>query len=123
MPKILIDIPYLEGSDINPDASLKSYVNSGKPVLLLVYGSFCPHCTRAQPDFQKASESLTGKVVCATIQSDGGPTDQQASKAIDSINKSPGVPAYLGFNSQGKFKGMHTGGRDVGALVEFANSL
>lgn len=122
MSKFLVNIPYLEGKDINPDATLKSYVGKGKPVMLLVYASYCHFCKDVMPAVQQlAKEAKNFGVV--TIQSDAGPADKEAAKAISKVNTSPGVPAFLGFDKSGKFVKMHSGGRDIQALIAFANSL
>jgi thiol-disulfide isomerase/thioredoxin len=122
MSNILVGIPYLEDSDINPDASLKSHVNNGKPVVMMVQGNYCGWCLKAKPDFQKLAEQVPN-VVLVTVQTDGGPNDKKASQMLSAVNKSPGVPAFLGFNSQGKFVKTHDGGRDVQSLKQFALSL
>lgn len=122
MSKILINVPYLEGQDINADGSLKAYVGKGKPVVLMVYGSFCPHCRNAMPAYQDLAKAAKN-VTVVTVQSDGGESDKAASRALSKVNTSPGVPAFLGFGKDGKFKGMHNGGRDMQALMAFAQGL
>lgn len=122
MDKIMINIPYLENSDINGDASLKNHVCKGKPVLLMIQGNFCGYCTKAKPAFQKFAQ-MSPEVVCATIQTDGSPSERKAGQMLSSVNKSPGVPAYLGFDRNGKFVSVHSGGRDVQDLKAFAQSL
>jgi thiol-disulfide isomerase/thioredoxin len=122
MDKILINIPYLEDSDINPDASLKPSVCKGKPVLLMVQGNFCGYCTKAKPAFQKCVQ-MVPEVVFATVQTDGSPSERKASQMLSAVNKSPGVPAYLGFDKNGKFVGIHNRGRDVQDLKAFCQTL
>jgi thiol-disulfide isomerase/thioredoxin len=121
MSKILVGIPYLEDTDINPDGSLKPHVGNGKPVILMVQGDFCGYCTKAKPDFQKFAKS--SNVVAVTIQTDGGESDRKASKAIAVVNKSPGVPAFLGFDKNGKYVKTHQGNRDFASLEQFSASL
>lgn len=118
----LIGIPYLEGSDVNADGSLSPNVGKGKPVLVMVQGNFCGYCTKAKPAFQELANALKN-VVCCTVQTDGGPSDKEANAKLSVVNKSPGVPAFLGFNSQGKFMASHNGNRDVASLKAFADSL
>jgi len=121
-PKILVGVAYLEGSDIAPDASIKPSVNNGKPVLLMMQSNYCPHCTNAKPAFQELADSLDS-VCFATVQTDGGPLDQMAAKALKSVNTARGVPAYLVFDRQGKFVKMHDGGRDVASLKNAVSGL
>lgn len=119
---LLIRIPYLEGNNIAADGSLDPSVTQGKPVVVMVQGNFCPHCTVAKPMFQEFAR-LTPSVQAATVQTDGGPTDREAAKNLSKVNTSPGVPAFLGFNKDGKFVAIHSGGRDVSSLQKFAQSL
>lgn len=121
MSKYMIKVPYLEGDDINSDGSLKEYVGRGKPTVVMVQGNFCGYCTQAKPDFQKFAKSANCMV--ATVQSDGDEKDQLAGKKLSVVNKARGVPAYLGFDKNGKFVGNHEGGRDTNSLIEFANRL
>lgn len=120
--QILVGVLYLEDSDINPDASLKSHVNNGKPVVMMVQGNFCPHCTTAKPAFQKLAQSMPN-IAVVTVQIDGGTSDKKAAQMLSAVNKSPGVPAFLGFDKQGKFVKVHSGGRDFESLRQFAASL
>lgn len=116
-------VPYLEDEDFNPDHSLKKYVNKGKPCVVMVQANFCGYCTQAKPAFQKVAHSLS-EVVCSTIQADGGPSDNKASKRVPKLDKSyTGYPTYMGFSSSGKFIGVHNGGRDEESLKKFALSL
>jgi len=118
---LLKNIMYLEGQDVTPSGELKPHVTKGKPVLLMLQGNFCGYCTKAKPAFQ----SLQGhpKFSLATVQTDGGPSDAAAGQILGKYNSSGGVPAFLLFDSNGKFKAMHQGNRDAESLVAFASSL
>jgi len=118
----MVGVLYLEDSDINPDASLKSHVNNGKSVVMMVQGNFCPHCTNAKPAFQQLAQAMPN-VAVVTVQTDGAPNDKKAAQMLAPVNKSPGVPAFLGFNKEGKFVKVHSGGRDLESLKQFAASL
>ena len=118
MSKILVNIPYLEGSDVNDDGS----INLNGTVVLMIQGNFCGYCTQAKPAFQNLSKSLPNGIICATVQMDGQESDKEASRKLSVVNKSPGVPSFLGFKN-GKFVKMHTGGRDEASLLAFAQSL
>jgi thiol-disulfide isomerase/thioredoxin len=116
-------VPYLEDGDFNPDGSLKPYVNKGKPLVLMVQGSFCGFCTKAKPDFEKFAHS-SQKTVGATLQIDGGESEKKAGSRIPKMDSSyRGVPFYMGFNSSGKFVKSHQGGRDTSSIMAFANTL
>lgn len=122
MQKILYGIPYLEIEDVNPDGSLKPHVGQGKPVLLMIQGDFCGYCTDAKPAFQELAQKARG-VVLATVQIDAGPKDKAANQALKTVNTQPGVPAFLGFDSSGRFVGAHKGDRTGPALSAFAAQL
>lgn len=119
MSKIMIGVPYLEYTDIDPSTgSLK--IKTGKPTIVMVYASWCPHCKHAMPDFEKFAK-MTG--MGAAVQIDGGTSDQQAGQFLAKVNPSPGVPAFLGFDKNGKFVNIHNGGRDLKAFQKFAGML
>ena len=122
MSKNLVGISYLEEQDINPDASLKSHVNNGKPAIMMIQGNFCGYCTQAKPAFQQLSNAVPN-IAVITVQIDGGESDKKASQLLAPINKSPGVPSYLGFDSNGKFVKAHTGARDLPSLKQFVLTL
>lgn len=121
MANILIGIPYLEGKDINPDGSLKTYVSKGKPVIVMVQGNYCPHCTVAKPALRELAKQSS--CVVATVQIDGDDNDKQASKNLAPVNKSRGVPAFLGFDKNGRFVKSHEGNRDLASLQQFISGL
>lgn len=121
MDKILVDIPYLEGSDILPDGSLKPSVGKGRPVVVMLQGNFCGYCTQAKPVFQAIAKNPIFAV--ATVQTDGGEGDRSAAAILGKFNSSGGVPAFLGFDKTGKFKVQHQGNRDPESLIQFGKSL
>lgn len=119
----MVNVSYLEDSDLNPDGSLKPHVNNGRPCVVMVQGAFCGYCTKAKPDYQKLAHR-SQKVAIVTVQIDGGPSEKSAGTMLTKVDKSyRGVPHYMGFNSQGKYVRTHTGGRDMASLEQFANSL
>lgn len=117
------NVAYIEVDDINPDGTLKPYVGNGKPVIMMCQGNFCGYCTQAKPAFEKLAKQLKN-VVCATILTDGEESEKEAAKFIKKWNSAHrGVPDYLGFDANGKFKKIHSGGRDCEALTSFCNNL
>lgn len=119
--KILVNIPYLEGKDINDDGTLKPEVTKGKNVLVMIQGDFCGYCTKAKPEFQKLRD--ISDFTIATVQIDGGETDKKANSKLSKVVSSQGVPAYACFNSSGKFVKMHNGGRDAESLKKTMKQL
>jgi thiol-disulfide isomerase/thioredoxin len=122
MSKYLVGIGYLEDMDINDNGSLKPHISKGNPSVVMVQGNFCGYCTQAKPAFEKLAKMLSN-VNVYTVQVDGEQSDKKASKQLSSVNSSPGVPAYLGFDKNGKFVKVHQGGRDQESLKNFALSL
>lgn len=116
----LINIVYLEGQDIDDSGNLYPHVGNGKPVLLMVQGNFCGYCNQAKPAFQELVD--ISSAVIATVQIDGETSDKQASQKL-SKNKGQGVPSYMGFDKNGKFKMLHNGGRDASSLKNFISQL
>lgn len=118
MDKKLYNIPYLEEQDINEDGSLKSHVTKKKPTLVMVQGNFCGYCTQAKPDFQKLANNPYFSV--ATVMIDGSESEKRASSKLP---KTQGVPAYIGFTSDGKNGIIHNGNRDAQSLIDFMKSF
>jgi thiol-disulfide isomerase/thioredoxin len=116
------NVLYLEESDI-VNGILLPHVGQGKPVIVMAQGNFCGYCKSAKPAFVAFSKSDTG-VIAASIEIDGEPTEKAAAQYLSKWDSSyRGVPFYIGFGSDGKFKKTHTGGRDADSLITFANSL
>lgn len=122
--KILIDVPYLEDSDINDNGDLKPIVCKGKMTLLLVQANFCPHCTVVKPDFQKLQKH-NDKFTIATIQGDGEGSDKRAYQKLSNRlgDKLRGFPTYIVFNSDGTFKEICEAGRDYSSLSKYMQQL
>jgi thiol-disulfide isomerase/thioredoxin len=117
------NVAYLEVEDFDSNGNLKPHVGNGKPVVLMGKANFCGYCTKAEPAFAQFAKSHPN-IVAATIISDGEASEKAAGKFFkkwDSAHR--GVPAYFGFSSNGKYKGVHGGGRDVAALKTFSASL
>lgn len=118
------NVRYLELEDIKPDGSLKDYVTDGKPVILMCQGNFCGYCQQAKPDYSKFAKN-NNHVILATIVTDGSKSEQDAAtKFIKKWDpKHRGVPSYLGFGSDGRFKTVHDGGRGYDDMMTFSRIL
>lgn len=121
MSKVLLNIPYLEDHDIETDGTLKPHVSRGKPSIIMIQGDFCGYCNMAKPDFQQLIDSDDVNVF--TIQIDASDSERNAAKKLGKINNSPGVPAYVGFKSDGTTGISHKGGRDLKSLKSFISEL
>ena len=64
------NVAYLEVDDFNTDGSIKSYVNYGKPIVLMVQAHYCGYCKQAAPAFTKFAKE-SPNIIAATIVSDG----------------------------------------------------
>jgi thiol-disulfide isomerase/thioredoxin len=119
----MTQVTYLEDSDVNADGSLKSYVTKGKPTVVMIQGVFCGYCTKAKPAFKEFSQKYPN-ISAVTVQTDGQPSEKKAGELITKLDPNHrGVPAYFGFDKNGKFVKVHSGGRDAQSLQAFANSL
>jgi len=118
MSNLLVNIPYLEASDVMPNGNLQPSVTQGKPTILMIQGNFCHFCSDSKPAFQQLANT-TPNITCVTIQTDGSPSETQASR-IFPMN---GVPCYYGFSASGKNLGMYTGGRDLASLKSYVATL
>jgi thiol-disulfide isomerase/thioredoxin len=122
MSKLLVDIPYLEASDVTPNGDL-SHTN-GKPSIVMLQGNYCPHCTTAKPTFQLLPQETQNLVNVYTVQIDGdSESDRKAGSVLMNKHGINGIPAFAGFSKDGKFKAVHNGGRDLSSLKTFATSL
>jgi thiol-disulfide isomerase/thioredoxin len=116
-------VAYIEVHDINPDGSLKPYVNNGKKVIIMCQGHFCDYCQDAKPAFEQCANELND-LVMATIVTDGDKSEQKASKFIKKWDPTHrGVPAYMGFGTDGKFKKVHNGGRSISDIKKFSKTF
>jgi thiol-disulfide isomerase/thioredoxin len=117
------NIAYLENEDVNPDGSLKPYVTSGKPCIVMVTAGYCGYCKQAAPEYMKFSAENPNIMVCA-VSLDGDDGEKQASKSITSKCKEfRGVPTFIGFNSKGQMVKVHDGARTASSLAQFSSTL
>lgn len=117
------NVAYLEIEDFDSDGNLKPYVGQGKACVIMAQGSFCGYCQQAKPAFQKFANSSKNVVACS-IEIDGTQSERDAAKFLNKWDPQyRGVPHYIGFGKDGKFKKVHNGGRDTGSIIAFAGSL
>jgi thiol-disulfide isomerase/thioredoxin len=110
-------IVFLQEGDI-----VNKKIMTGGKVFVMVQGSFCFYCTQSKPDFIEASKQWKNKVLFATIQTDGDPSEKALAKELKAIDPSiSGIPAYLLFNN-GKYVATYTGNRDPASISKFLSS-
>ena len=114
-------VAYLEDEDFS---GKKLNVKTGKPVIIILQGSFCGYCKQMKPAFQSMAKKMKGKVVCATIQIDGNPSEKKLAAKIKDLMPVDyqGVPMVVAYKG-GNFTKEYKGDRSEQSLLEFANSL
>lgn len=113
-------IYYLEIDNFEQDGSFKPQLY-GKYMLIMVGGSFCGHCKHTAPDFNAFAKN-NPDVVSAVVQVDGPEKEKKLGKRLGSLVGIIGIPAFLLYGPDGKFKKMHTGDRSEKAFKEFVDS-
>ena len=125
-----LEIGHLQDIDFDAEGRLKtsSFGAGNKPVLVMIYGSYCGHCQKAKPDFARVfKDHKQSKVFLAAIQTDDtDPSVQKLMKRLPSILSKygisfNGVPTYVLYHN-GRWK-EYTGGRDAESLRLFIGSL
>ena len=115
----LKNVAYLEDGDISPDGKLK-IDSKGKPVVIMLSGTFCGFCTKFKPEFQKAANAIKGKACMATIVID---KEKNLGKELNNyIPNFKGVPTVVVFKN-GKYSKTYEGERKASDLIEFINNL
>lgn len=110
---------YLEDIDFDREGHLTKDVS--EPVLIMIYGSQCPHCHHAIPDFIKLSK-MAPNIVLATIITDGSSADSKLLAKLPSIIPNiQGVPTFVLFRN-GRYIKTHSGERTAAALKKFAET-
>lgn len=122
MSKNLINVPYLQTPDVNPnDGSIDPDICAGKPAVVMIQGNFCGWCTKAKPEVQKLADM--GVVTVCTVQTDGDDLDKGANANLSKVNTSQGVPSFLIYDRKGKFVKVHNGERTADALKNACANL
>jgi len=110
-------IVFLQEGDI-----VDNKIMTGGKVFVMIQGSYCGYCTQSKPDFIDAKAKCRNKVLFATIQTDGDPSERALGKHIKLIDPSiSGIPAYLLFDN-GKYVTTYKGGRDSESINKFLSS-
>jgi thiol-disulfide isomerase/thioredoxin len=124
------NIGVLQDVDFDQKGNLKtsSFGAGNKPVLIMIWGSYCGHCKTAKPGFAKVfDENKQKKVFLATIQTDDKDPDvQRLMKRLPQILRVNGVafngvPSYVLYHNGAYAE--YAGGRDYQSLQNFITSL
>lgn len=113
-------IAYLERSDFADNGDL--IAARGKPVFVMIQGSYCGACTNAKPTFQQLADE--GAITCMTVQVDG---ERQSEKDINVIldNIYPnltGIPGFILYVDSST-RVPYTGGRSVEEMKQFVQQV
>lgn len=124
------NIGVLQDFDLDANGNLKTstFGAGDKPVLIMLWGSYCGHCKNAKPAYGQVYDShKQRKVFLATIQTDDtDPHVQKLMKRFPSVLKKHnvnfnGVPTYILYHKGSYHE--YQGGRDAASLNRFIESL
>lgn len=116
-------VAYLEDEDFDSEGNLLIDTN-GKPVCIMLQGSFCGYCTQMKPEYHKFAKALGDRVFMATIHIDGNDSERKLNKRLSSfVPNYEGVPIVLGYDRDGKYVKTHDGKRTAEALEVFSQDL
>ena len=115
----LENVAYLEDGDISPDGKLK-ISSGGKPVVIMLSGTFCSFCKRFKPEFQKTANKVGKKAVMSAVEID---KEMKLGKELNNfIPNFKGVPTIVVFRN-GRYEKTYNGPRKAEDLIEFINKL
>ena len=118
----LNNVGYLEDVDFDRNGNLiNSDIPKDKPVVVMIFASWCGYCRQTKPAFQEFANKMKGKVFCAAIQSDGErPSEKRLSDKLKTIKPDfRGFPDFILFKN-GKQINKELKGRSVQDFIEFS---
>jgi thiol-disulfide isomerase/thioredoxin len=117
------NIVYFENGDFDEGGVLKEEsLDSSKPVLIMIYGTQCPHCHTVMPDYIKLARDSASSAIYGTIVVDGAEADADLVKRLpDFIPNLQGVPTFVLYRN-GRYIKTHQGARNAAALLQFVNT-
>lgn len=114
-------VAYLESKDYTRGGklALPKKMTRGRPIVVLLQGNHCPFCTDVKPEFARFAQEHRDLAFPATVQVDGGRSEQALWKRLQkNIKKIQGIPMLLLFDSDGNLVKVGDG-RSKNAIVEF----
>ena len=119
------NVIYLEDDDIDELGTISDYIitlSGGKPILLMIQGSFCGWTQKAKPAFQEHANITNQGIQHATILIDGNESEKALGKRIKKFIKDyNGVPTFVLFVN-GRYISTHTGPRTVDGFNTFLST-
>jgi thiol-disulfide isomerase/thioredoxin len=110
----LSDVDFIVNQNGQP--FVRSSHTKGKPGLLFIHASWCPHCTRFIPTYKSLCSKLNNgsvKFPCLAIESDQLKNNRGLAKAL----QIQGFPTIKFFDQNGKILGDYNGNRDENSLL------
>lgn len=114
MNKLTHPVIYLEDKDYNMNGP-QSYM--GNRFVILIQGSFCGHCHKFLPTYQKVANKLKNNILFTTLQLDGSEEQRKLGERINKWVSFTGVP-YLAVYSNGKYN-VYNGDRSENSVTQF----
>jgi thiol-disulfide isomerase/thioredoxin len=116
-------VVFLEDDDFDNSGKFVHKLNN-RPLIVMMGGSFCPHCRHAAPAFNAFAKAMrkSNQAVPAVIQVDKSENEGRLGSRLGSMfpDAGRGVPCYLMFSPSGQFVKTHEGPRTQEALEKFA---
>lgn len=116
------NVAYLENHDFDENGNLiADGVPTNVPAIIMVQSTWCPHCKKAKPAFEKFAKLHKDKAFAATIEVDGErPSEKALGKRLSTLKPDlKGFPDYLMYYN-GTRVNAKVPGRDVQDLVDFS---
>ena len=137
MPPSLLNILHLEESDFTSEGRLTTMARNllglahkALPLVIMIKGAHCFHCTRATPEFERIAEHHGHAVVAGVIETqDSTHTAQNTTKkpiGRDLLmkltgNAFRGVPTYVVLPSAERPWVVYDGDRTASSIVDFCS--
>lgn len=119
-------VVFLEKSDFD-DQGRFLHKLPNRPMVVMLGGSFCPHCRHAAPAFNEFAAQAKQEKLCvpAVIQVDKSSGERELGILLGQLFPAlgQGVPTYALFGKDGVFIKTHEGDRTKEALIEFAKKM
>jgi thiol-disulfide isomerase/thioredoxin len=113
-------VHFLELDDVKPDGTL--IANIGKPIFVMIQGTFCGYCTKSKPDFAKFAVQ-NPQIFCATVLIDGNDSEKALNKVLSKVIPDyKGVPTFYGITKSGKVVGDKLG-RTIADHEKFCGTI
>ena len=113
---------FLENEDFDAQGKFVHDLKN-RPLVVMMGGTFCPHCRHAAPAFNDFAKQVRANKSCvpAVIQI---PQQRQLAQRLGQMYPAlgGGVPCYFMCGQNGRFARSHEGDRTKEALIEFAKS-